>query len=193
MRETLPEMWWSARLEKLRQKINRPPGRTPVAPSGCGYIAAGAIASREERLVVGGCMLARILGAVAVAVTAVAPALHGQAAASAKEPVTDGRALSEWVADLKADAPQTRNSAAYEIAGLGPAAAAAVPALIVALDDPSPTVRFPVTVALGEIGPAAAQAVPRLKKMMDEEINDEIAASARRAIRRIKPEALADH
>jgi hypothetical protein len=28
--------------------------------------------------------------------------------------------------------------------------------------------------------------------MMDEEINDEIAASAKRAIRRIKPEALAD-
>ena len=136
-------------------------------------------------------MLKRTMGGVIAAVLAVAPALHGQAAKSATDTVADGRRLSEWVADLKADAPQTRNAAAYEISGLGPAAASAVPALIEALDDPSPSVRFPVTVALGEIGPAAADAVPRLKKMMDEEINDEIAASAKRAIRRIKPEALA--
>ena len=47
-----------------------------------------------------------------------------------------------------------------------------------------------MTVALGEIGPAAKAAVPKLKKMMQEEINDEIAAGAKRAIRRIKPQAL---
>jgi HEAT repeat protein len=137
-------------------------------------------------------MLKGAMGGVAMAVLAVAPALYGQTASSATDTVTDGRRLSEWVADLKADAPQVRNAAAYEISGLGPAAAPAVPALIEALDDPSASVRFPVTVALGEIGPAAAAAVPRLKLMMDEEINDEVAASAKRAIRRIKPEALAD-
>lgn len=134
-------------------------------------------------------MLKRTMGAVAVAVLVAAPAVHAQGAA--KEPVADGRPLSAWVADLKAEAPQTRNAAAYEISGMGPAAAPAVPALIEALDDPSTTVRFPVTVALGEIGSAAADAVPRLKKMMNEEVNDEIAAAAKRAIRRIKPEALA--
>ena len=136
-------------------------------------------------------MLKRTMGGVAVAILAVAPALSGQAAAPARDTVVDGRHLSEWVADLKAQAPQTRNAAAYEISGLGSAAAPAVPALIDALDDSEPSVRFPVTVALGEIGPAASAAVPRLKKMMDEEINDEIAAAAKRAIRRIKPEALA--
>jgi HEAT repeat protein len=73
---------------------------------------------------------------------------------------------------------------------MGPAAAAAVPALIVALDDPEASVRFPVTVALGEIGPAAKDAVPRLKKMMDEEINDEVAAAAKRALRRIQTQAV---
>ena len=82
-------------------------------------------------------------------------------------------------------------SAAYEIASLGPEAKPAVPALIEALDDPDPTVRFPVTVALGEIGQDAVAAVPRLKQMMFEEINDEIAAGARRAIRHIQPSALA--
>jgi hypothetical protein len=32
--------------------------------------------------------------------------------------------------------------------------------------------------------------VPKLKKMMDEEINDEIAAAARRALKRIQPDAV---
>ena len=115
-------------------------------------------------------------------------AAHGQATpAKSKEPVSDGRTLSEWIADLKGLAPQTRNAAAYEIASMGPAAAAAVPALIVALDDPMAAVRFPVTIALLEIGPAAKAAVPRLLTMVDEELNDEIAASARRALRHIDP------
>jgi len=131
----------------------------------------------------------RAVGALVGAVLLLTNAAWGQASAKAAEPVTHGRPLSEWIADLQEPAPQTRNAAAYEIAGLGPAAVAAVPALIEALDDPSAVVRFPVTVALGEIGPAAVAAVPRLRQMMEEEINDEIAAAARRAIKRIKPGA----
>jgi HEAT repeat protein len=131
----------------------------------------------------------RIPGLLAVAVLALTSSAWAQGA-TAKEPEADGRTLSQWVGDLKAAAPQTRNAAAYEISGMGPAAAAAVPALIDALDDPDAAVRFPVTVALAEIGPAAKAAVPKLKKMMDEEINDEIAAAARRALRRIQPDAV---
>ena len=133
----------------------------------------------------------RILGPLAAAVLVLAPRAWAQAAGSAKEPVSDGRTLSEWVAELEGGtAPQTRNAAAYEISGMGPDAAPAVPALIKALDDPEATVRFPVLVALGEIGPAAKAAVPKLKQMMDEEINDEIAAAAKRALKRIQPEAV---
>ena len=122
--------------------------------------------------------------------TVVAVASAQTSAAKTKEPVSSGRPLKEWIADLKGLSPQTRNAAAYEIAGMGPAAAAAVPALIEALDDPIAAVRFPVTVALMEIGPGAKAAVPRLQTMVDEEINDEIAASARRALRRIDPSAV---
>jgi HEAT repeat protein len=133
----------------------------------------------------------RILGSLVAAVLLLAPRAWAQGAGSAKEPVSDGKTLSEWVADLNnGTAPQTRNAAAYEISGMGPAAAPAVPALIKALDDPEPTVRFPVLVALGEIGPPAKAAVSKLKQMMDEEINDEIAAAARRALKRIEPEAI---
>jgi len=134
-------------------------------------------------------MLNRALGALALALVLTAGSASAQTAA--KEPETHGRPLSEWIADLKAAAPVIRNAAAYEIAGLGPAAAAAVPALIEALDDPVAVVRFPVTVALAEIGPGAAAAVPRLKQMMEEDLNDEVAAAARRAIRHIQPSALA--
>jgi HEAT repeat protein len=137
-------------------------------------------------------MLSRALGAVILTFALTAGSASAQSDAPAgKEPVSHGQTLSEWIADLEALAPATRNAAAYEIASMGPAAAAAVPALIKALDDPAPAVRFPVTVALGEIGPGAEAAVPRLKEMMFEEVNDEIAAAARRAIRHIQPSALA--
>jgi HEAT repeat protein len=135
-------------------------------------------------------MLKRILGAVVVAGAILTAGASAQTPTKVKEPVSSGRPLSHWIADLKAQSPQTRNAAAYEIAGLGPAAVRAVPALIEALDDPEPVVRFPVTVALGEIGPGAKAAVPRLQQMMAEEINDEIAASARRALRHIEPAAV---
>ncbi|HZA98074.1 MAG TPA: HEAT repeat domain-containing protein [Gemmatimonadales bacterium] len=136
-------------------------------------------------------MLKRVLMIWVLALLAVSSVASAQARpARSREPVSSGRPLSAWIADLKAPAPETRNAAAYEIAGIGPDAAAAVPALIETLDDPIAAVRFPVTVALLEIGPAARAAVPRLRQMMDEEINDEIAASARRALKRIDPAAV---
>ena len=137
-------------------------------------------------------MLNRTLGSLATALLVLSSAAWAQSESGGNEPVADGRKLSQWVADLKGQAPQTRNAAAYEISGMGPAAAAAVPALIDALDDPEPSVRFPVTVALAEIGPGAKAAVPKLKKMVDEEINDEVAAAARRALRRIAPQELTE-
>ena len=135
-------------------------------------------------------MLSRTLGTVTLTLVLAAGAVEAQGPTKGKEPESDGRTLSQWITDLKASAPQIRNAAAYEISGMGPAAAAAVPALIETLDDPSAAVRFPATVALGEIGPAAEAAVPKLLKMMDEDINDEVASGAKRAIKRIKPEAL---
>jgi HEAT repeat protein len=136
-------------------------------------------------------MLKRVLGSWGAAALVLTSGVLAQSKpVHSKEPVASGRPLSEWVADLKAPAPQTRNAAAYEIAGMGPAAAAAIPALIEALDDPIAAVRYPVTVALLEMGPAARAAVPRLQQMMEEEINDEIAASARRALKRIDPTAV---
>jgi HEAT repeat protein len=136
-------------------------------------------------------MLKRVFTTLGLALFLTASTALAQAQpAHSKEPVSGGRTLSQWIADLKAPAPQTRNAAAYEIAGMGADAAAAVPALIQALDDPEASVRFPVTVALMEIGPGAKAAVPRLQQMVDEELNDDVAAAARRALKRIDPSAV---
>ena len=57
-------------------------------------------------------MLKRTLGSLAAAVLVLSSAAWAQTESPGKEPVADGRKLSEWVADLKALAPQTRNAAA---------------------------------------------------------------------------------
>src|SRR5688572_18033698 len=76
-------------------------------------------------------MLKRVLGVWVVAALVLSSAALAQSKpVQSREPVSSGRTLSAWIADLKAPAPQTRNAAAYEIAGMGPAAVAAVPALI---------------------------------------------------------------
>jgi HEAT repeat protein len=137
-------------------------------------------------------MTTRILGALAVASALLTTVATAQAQTAIKQGGGPPVPISQLIADLKAAAPYTRNGAAYQLAHMGPAAAPAVPALIEALDDPSATVRYPVTVALREIGPAAKAAVPALKKVMDNDINDEIASSARRALRVIDPSALGD-
>ena len=83
-------------------------------------------------------MLKRFLGPLLLATLIATSAATAQATpVKIKEPISNGRTLSEWIMDLKGRAPQTRNAAAYEIAGMGPAAVRAVPALIEALDDPS--------------------------------------------------------
>lgn len=123
---------------------------------------------------------------VALAATAlIAPIVSAQGRAA--EPTFQDRTLSSWVQDLKALAPYTRNQAAYAIGGMGPAAVAAVPALIEALKDPEPSVRFPVCIALREIGPNAKDAIPALTAALDDR-NDDVAAMARKALIKITGE-----
>ena len=132
-------------------------------------------------------MLQRLTSTTVLLVLLVTRA-EAQASKKIKEPEYDGRPLSSWIVDLKtAAAPYSRNAAAYAISGMGPAARAAVPALIEALDDPAATVRFPVCVALREIGPDAKDAVPALTRVLDDR-NEDVAAMARKALIKITGE-----
>jgi HEAT repeat protein len=137
-------------------------------------------------------MMTRMLAALGLLGALLTTNARAQESAQIKQGGTGPVPMSTLLADLKASAPQTRNAAAYQLAGMGPAAAPAVPALIEALQDPSPAVRYPVTIALREIGPGAKAAIPALKKVVDDDISDEVAASARQAIRAIDPTALSD-
>jgi hypothetical protein len=129
-----------------------------------------------------------VFGALAVVLLAT-PAAAQQKASNQRQAAAEGRPLSAWIQDLKSPAPQTRNAAAYAISGMGPAAKAAVPALIAALDDPAASVRYPVCVALREIGPAAAAAVPKLEQVRDNDPNDDVAFMAKMALRFIRGES----
>lgn len=121
---------------------------------------------------------------VTLFLAALAGPLAAQSVPAATEPSFDGRPLHVWVADLKAAAPYSRTSAAYAIASMGPAARAAVPALIEALQDDVAAVRYPVAYALGEIGPGAEAAVPALEKLVDDP-SDEVGFMARKALRKL--------
>jgi HEAT repeat protein len=131
-------------------------------------------------------MNSRALFVTVLAVSALSTGLSAQGRRP-KEPTFQDRPLSAWIADLKGMAPYTRNQAAYAIGSMGPAAKAAVPALIEALSDPEPTVRFPACIALKEIGPDAAEAVPALRAALEDR-NDDVAAMARKALLRITGE-----
>jgi HEAT repeat protein len=119
---------------------------------------------------------------------AVAALLLATPVAAQQEPTFQDRPLRAWVAELKAQAPQTRSAAAYAISSMGPSGKAAVPALIEALGDEEATVRFPVCVALREIGPAAAAAVPKLQDVRENDRSDDVAFMAKKALRTIQGE-----
>ena len=126
----------------------------------------------------------RTIAASLFALSLLTTGAEAQGGKKHKEPEFDGRPLSAWIADLKAPAPYSRNIAAYAISGMGAEGAPAVPALIVALDDPEAAVRFPVCVALREIGPAAKDAIPALTKALEDR-SDDVASMARKALRSI--------
>ena len=70
--------------------------------------------------------------------------------------------IAEWIAELGDEDTRARINAMSDLGHIGPKAASAVPALIVALSDEDVRVRVAAAAALGRIGPKAAPAVPAL-------------------------------
>jgi hypothetical protein len=76
-----------------------------------------------------------------------------------KGPVYQGKTVDEWVKALKNWDSRVRGEAATALGRIGPAAKAAIPALIDALKDRDPLVRVEAASALGSIGPDAIGAL----------------------------------
>lgn len=132
--------------------------------------------------------------ALAATVLATAPALAAQARPATAtrdtaEPSFDGRSLDDWIGDLKGAAPYTRSAAAFAIASMGAKGGPAVPALIPLLKDEYANVRYPAAIALGEIGPPAKAAIPALREVVTDDRQEDVSHVARKAIRKIDPEA----
>jgi HEAT repeat protein len=83
-----------------------------------------------------------------------APAsLRGQPASA--EPAYDGKTVAQWIvelSDLTSGSENKRRRAAYALGRIGPAAKAAVPALVKAVNDPNMEPRWYAVDALGRIG-----------------------------------------
>jgi HEAT repeat protein len=101
------------------------------------------------------------------------------------EPSYLGRPLSYWQSELKNKDMMARYHAASNISMLGPAAQAAVPDLIQALEDPSVRVQVQVVGALGKIGTGAKAAVPALTTIFEETKDDNLHTVAGRALQMI--------
>jgi HEAT repeat protein len=80
-----------------------------------------------------------------------------------------------------------RTRAARALGDLGPAAKAALPNLIDALQDPGSTLRYWAVRALGEIGSEAEAAVPYLIDALNDPDSDAVRSAAANALTRIDP------
>src|SRR5262245_53533663 len=77
-----------------------------------------------------------------------------------KEPVHDGKPLSQWIKKLESKDSRERYDACSAVGQLGPKARAAVPAVMEVLKDKDLATRSLAAYALGQIGPEAKAAVP---------------------------------
>jgi hypothetical protein len=110
--------------------------------------------------------------------------------AQAESPTADEVGASTLLGLLQSDDRKVRERAVVDLGKPGPHANERVPALIVALRDPSWQVRLSATEALGRIGPDAHSAVPALLETTRDK-NVATSIKAGRAIERIGPSALA--
>src|SRR5262249_7575803 len=106
---------------------------------------------------------------------------------NAKEPVQDGKTLSEWVKALKEGDREAREQAANALAKLGPKAEAAIPVLLQALKGDDVTVQFKAGDALAAIGKAAVPGLTEALKDSNVHVREHAAA----ALGKIGPEAKA--
>lgn len=120
--------------------------------------------------------LSAIIPVLLLAATTVA-AQAGKAG-SEPEPEYRGVPLREYVRDLDADRPRTRQLAAEAIGAMGPRAKAAVPALEKMLDSSDVEDRLAAIMALARIGPDAVEAAPKLRKLAKSDPDEAVRQAA---------------
>ena len=95
-----------------------------------------------------------------------------------------GEPVSHWLEAAKSPDPKVRKKAVVVLGNVGPADAAAIPALIAAVKDKDATVRDLAVLALSKIGPAAADGLPALREATKDP-NPNVRAHAATAVERV--------
>jgi HEAT repeat protein len=110
------------------------------------------------------------------------------AAGCGKTPPTlaGGEPVAYWVEALHGPDVKLRKKAAFKLGNVGPADPAALPALIGALKDPAPTVRYEAVLALVKFGPAAREALPVLGEMERHDRDRAVRCGAAAALAKIR-------
>ncbi len=91
-----------------------------------------------------------------------------RAKACVEQIILNGK-IAKLVAQMQSTVPKERARAVIDLRDFGQSAAAAVPALMLALDDPDSFVRQTAIRTLSWMGPAAKPAVPKLITMLQDE------------------------
>jgi len=97
-----------------------------------------------------------------------------------------GKPVSYWVQALKDPDVKLRKKAAFKLGNVGPADAAAMPALVAALKDVDPRVRSEAVLALVKFGPDAREAVPALMEVQQRDRDALVRAQAGKALEKLR-------
>jgi HEAT repeat protein len=102
-----------------------------------------------------------------------------------KAMLAGGKPVSHWLKALQNPDPKVRKTAVIKLGNIGPADAAALPAINGALKDSDAAVRREAILALLRSGPAAAQAVPELTDLRQRDPNAQVRHYAAQAVEKL--------
>jgi HEAT repeat protein len=97
-----------------------------------------------------------------------------------------GKPVGHWLTALHDPDPKERREAADKLGNVGPADAAACPALVEALRDPDAQVRGKAILGLVKCGPAAKTAVPALQDLKEHDPDAGVRDYAGKALAKIQ-------
>jgi HEAT repeat protein len=101
-------------------------------------------------------------------------------------PLTGGKPVAHWVAAMHEPDARLRKTAVFKLGNVGPADAAAFPAVVAALGDREPAVRRAAIVALVKFGEQAQDAASTLRAMHEHDPDVRVRDDAGRAIAKLQ-------
>jgi HEAT repeat protein len=103
--------------------------------------------------------------------------------------VAGGKPAAHWVRALKDPNAKVRKTAARKLGNIGPGDAAALPALLGALQDADAAVRCEAILALVKFGKEGREALPALDQARQRDPSAQVRAYAARAMEKLRAEA----